>query len=209
MRCLVCGKEAYKEGLCEEHYYELKFKKKKELKKIREKSLKVCPICGKVNFHGKIYRDEPSFRRKIEKWLEDLGLIEHYQGYEIDEDELKLKFSVGSIEHEEKIKAKFEVCKDCSKVKANFYNVVIQLRSKREGDEITLEKIIKNNAIGYYSQRSKDGIDFYVYYKKTNIYRLVGLLKKHWKVKVSSKLVTVDKQTSKQKKRFTISLREK
>ena len=211
-KCLVCGKEVYKENLCKYHYFEKYIKGSKKIKKIKNFSIKFCPICLNFTYKNK----KVSYNRLIKEIRERIKeIIDLDFKIEINERDKSLDIIIEPdlINYIVKIPIKIEVCKECSKIKAMDYNLIIQIRGKGKFIEKTYREIkgyLENREISIIKEEmNREGYDLFVYNKKLSISSFISFLSKKYSIKRSEKVISLDRQTSKLKKRITIVIREK
>ncbi|HIP66671.1 MAG TPA: hypothetical protein EYH09_00915 [Candidatus Nanopusillus sp.] len=193
--CVLCGKEDIKlvNGLCRECYGKVANTVKKKLK-VR---LKLCTICGKLQYKNKWYcKDDLLLRleRDLNLKIKDI-IIRKKEAEIVSDTDIDVEL--------EKI-----VCTQCIRYLNKSYQYIIQIRGDPLKSKDLVSKLIKMDIIIKQIKESKYGYDLYLCMNPKTFKRVLSILKsKRYDILISRKLVTFDKQKGKNKYRVTIRVK--
>jgi NMD protein affecting ribosome stability and mRNA decay len=192
--CARCGKEAKKlrNGLCEECYREVS---RKFIKKRR--NVKVCSICGRVLYENKIYTRDDLINKIKEEFGGDVKVCETHIEVLSDNVVIQIEFSEKQF-----------ICNECKRyLNPRSYNYKIQLR----GEKTKVEQIAKELSNRFFPVNCKllpEGIDLYFKLNRLEFKKLLKYLRAiSSSIKISRKLVTYDKISSKKVYKVTVAVR--
>ncbi len=221
--CPSCGRKTKKliDGLCPICYAKRVLPEEKEW--YLNINLKQCVICGKFYYKNKAYEPTVENLEKVLKLelsknrsfeLKNLEIIDvkFEQNHHIAYVELviKIKNVYGRIKRIIAIPVKKFVCKDCMRKKSEYYEAIVQIRGKFDDELLRNIKNLfeKNNIVITKEEEKTEGLDLYVY----RVYKLIRVVNKikriyNVEVKITRKLHTKDRQTSKEIYKLTVLLR--
>ena len=189
--CAKCGKEISGEkSLCEECLEHSLIKKKR--------SLRICSICGKLKYKNKKFSSKESLIKYISR---------EFKG-NVNIDDGKFLIFTESEVIELYFEEKHYVCSDCKKYSnPRSYNYKIQLRGDRKKCHDATKLIIKY-VIPVNVKELPEGIDLFFKVNNKEFKKILKILRTLTKnIKITRKLVTYDKQTSKKVYRVTVAAR--
>ncbi len=185
-------------------------------------NLKQCVICGRFFYKNKSY--EPTIDN-LKRIILDALNKEEYEILDLQIEDvkfennsyilyvtllIKIKNVYGRLKRIIVIPIKKIVCKECSRIKSKYYEVIIQIRGNNiEYYSNEVKKILeKEDIIITKEDEKKEGIDLYVTNSR-RVIRVVNKIKRIYNVeiKITRKLHTRDRQTSKNVYKLTVLLR--
>ena len=188
--CVNCGRRTNNliNGLCHDCYF--------KLQKSSEKSLEVviCPICGRIFYKNKWINLETYLKKELRD-----------KDFKIHEIKIKKKTIIVNKDLSIKIKEK-KLCPTCQRLFSQGYKHIIQLRSGISFEE--LYPLIKNELIKKV-EKVKEGINVYLDMQNGTLKKIYSWAKRNkYNIKITRKLITVDRQSGKPRYRLTIRIKK-
>ncbi len=231
MKCIFCGKEAEYGIYCKDCLLE----RIPMITKIKELKLRICSSCGRIQFKNKW--NTISLEEALKKYLKDAIVFNsEYQIKDFDivnfemQDirnkpglrrkikvviKVKAEYQKKTLEEFFELQIPFEttLCNKCRKNDTQYYEAILQLRIndkkiinhilKELNEKMEKRKVFSNKQI-----KQKNGIDIYI--TDMNFAKaFVKELKKRYggEIKISRKIHTRDRQTSRDVYRLTVLYR--
>lgn len=212
--CAKCGRKGEtREGLCDICYSELR----PSLDIPKQTVIKVCEGCGKF-LHRNLWSRYPSTKDAVESIVKDSIKTRKKINVNATNDEKKVEAEIETDNGDEKyrilVKLEEDICNKCRKLIGKYFEGTLQLRDvddtvldyvAKDIESRTDEGVFVKEMIEY-----KNGLDITLTSRKY----LMGLGKKLKKrfggtVKRTSRLFSINKQTSKEMHRLTVLYRGK
>ena len=209
--CFVCGKQAVKEGKCEECW-----SKEHALVTLPEKIEFIqCPKCDLTKTRNrwiapdleKIIKDSAKTHGEVDAW----SFLPNKEGYEVE-----VRGWIDSMRkvetHKVKLHAIKNVCPVCGKLLSGYYEAIIQVRGEYNG--IILEwlekeanRVGKTDNMAFFRQEIvKGGIDYF-FGSKAAAKKLADALKKRFDAELTTSFQVAGRKDGKELRRTIISAR--
>ncbi|MBU5574932.1 MAG: NMD3-related protein [Candidatus Aenigmatarchaeota archaeon] len=180
--CYKCGKEAFKENLCKDHYIENILPSSLDIQII------ICKKCNKIFYHNRW--SNISIEKIIKNSLRLKNKIK-INKINIKIPEIEIIFFLPElnqyIKKNFKLKIIKKLCKDCLKILGGYYEAVFQFRGKIPEWAINY---IKSNEDFIKLERKKEGLDFYILKRSSAEKISKYFMNKNCEIKKSFKLIT-------------------
>lgn len=231
-KCIKCGKFGEFEALCSSCFTQ----KNPLLGGFKDINISFCIVCNKVNYKGKWLpyekkndaiiqqiKDKLKFNQNYE--ISELkikpSIIEHRKGPGVSADgEAELKITAYAQGFKEQLKEKYKIpisinytyCNKCSKSGTSYFAGTLQIRNPNQKVKDHIEQIMnsakKRGVFVTNVKETKSGIDYFI----TNNSFVVKIAKElqgkfGGELKISAKLHTQDRLTSKEVHRLSVLLR--
>jgi nonsense-mediated mRNA decay protein 3 len=209
--CFICGKQAYKDGYCEQHWGE-----RNKLAELPEKIEFVqCPKCDLVKERNRWVK--PDFDKIIKGAAKTHGEVDAWEitplknGYEVE-----MRGWVNGArkveKHTVKLHAIRNVCPICGRLLSGYYEAKLQIRGNFTGPTIEwieeeAERIGKSDNKAFYRhEQLKEGVDIFFGSKAAAKQIALGL-KKHYGAELTTSFQVAGRREGKELRRTIISVR--